>query len=439
MSSKEPITIPAKDCLYFDDQSFGNELQHFIKEAADFELFHFGEKVDDIPSIIEFDAVCGEWKAGRLVGEARFEYEGKDFLLSINPRFGQQHLFRMLEEVFNVRITESSHAYDTKASKQQLIRKLISFLWLQLLAKGNRHGLPRVSHSRRHYGSKIRGRINVRDSLIPVKTEQKVVSTYRQKAFDDRVLLLLKGAYEILLSEYYLGDLKQPYNAKHAIDELNRSSIPRGKLSKDQYQRIKVKRIYQSYKPVLDLSWNIIRNNRDASREKGTKKSFSYFIDMAEIWEMYLRSLLQKRLSQLGWKLWEDDIQTYSGKYFGRSIIPDIVFQRDHKLLVFDAKYKMMKFRSKDVDRLDFFQIHTYIQYFQQKYDVVAGGLLYPFSDTFDEGKQRESLSPRLFGEGQGNTKFLIDGIDLKDCPSDDFDFKHEEQKFLNRMVSNIE
>lgn len=440
MSSANVIPLEALDCLEFKEQQYGSAVQYFVTRTSDFEVFHFGDDREEELPLAHLNYKTGEWIAGRLVGEAYFNYEGQKYRIGIDPRFGDKHLFRMLEEIFNVRLVDSKHTYDTSDSKHQLIRKLISFLWLNLLSKGSRYGLPRTSKDQTYYGSKIRGRIKVRDSLIPVKTEQKMVSTYREKTFDDRIVKLLKGAYEILLSDYYLKKIKQPYNAKHALDQLNRISGPIGQLTKREYKRIKIKHIYKPFKPVIDLSWDIIRNNRSGDQQKGQKQSFSYFIDMAEIWEMYLRSLLQERLSQFGWKLWVDDIQTYPDKLFERRLIPDIVFQRDKHLLVFDAKYKNMEFKWYDVDRSDFFQIHTYIQYFQQKgLDVMAGGLLYPFSKAFDEEKQNESISENLFGVKEGNTKFLVEGIDLKDCPSSDFDFKLEEQKFLDRMVRYIE
>lgn len=435
----EQITnITAKDCSLFCDK-YADIIHKFATRADQFEQFRFKDYEEKIP-LAQLDHRENKWRAGRLVGEAYFSFKGEKYKIEISPRFGEKHLFRMLEEIFNVRLTDSRHSYDNSESKHQLVRKLISLVWLNLLSKGNRYGLPRSSKDQIYYGNKIRGRMNVRSSLIPMKTEQKVVSTYRQKKFDDRIVKLLKGAYEILLSDYYLGKIKQPYNAKHALDQLNRISYPIGQLTKREYKRIKVKRIYKPFKPVIDLSWDIIKNNREASQEKGTEQSFSYFIDMAEIWEMYLKSLLKRRLSQYGWELWKKEIATYPDKFFERGLVPDIVFHRNGKLLVFDAKYKMMKFRpKKDVDRSDFFQIHTYIQYFQQKFDVIAGGLLYPFSKSFNEEKQKESLSLSLFGEGESDTKFLIGGIDLDGCQSKDFDFKLEEQKFLNRIVSYIE
>lgn len=424
--------ISTTDCTEFSEK-YADVIHTFVTNSNKFERFYFGERKEELP-IAYFDYKKSNWRAGRLVGDARFEVEGDEYLLSINPRFGEKHLFRMLEEIFNVRLTESKHSYDNSESKQELIRKLISFLWLNLLSKGNRHGLPRIFQTKSYYGNKIRGRINVSESIIPVKTEQKVVSSYRKKKFDDRVIQLLKQAYNILLSDYYLGKIAQPQNAKYALDQLNRIKIPSLKLTEHEYKTIKVKRIYQSFKPVLNLSWDIIKNNRTGEQHESRERSLSYFIDMAEIWEMYLRSLLKGRLLLSGWSLLEQEVITYPDKLFKRGLIPDIVFKRGNQLIVLDAKYKRMKFNPNDVDRSDFFQIHTYIQYFQQEYEVIAGGLLYPLSKEFSEGRQQSSLSDTLYGKLSEETKFFINGIDLTNCGEDNFDFKNKEENFLDRM-----
>ena len=76
-----------------------------------------------------------------------------------------------------------------------------------------------------------------------------------------------------------------------------------------------------------------------------------------------------------------------------------------------------------DVDRTDFFQINTYMSYYQnheQKYNVKIGGLLYPM-DSFEKEKCH---SETWFGNL--NTKFIIDGIDLSDLE----EVKEGENKF---------
>jgi hypothetical protein len=110
------------------------------------------------------------------------------------------------------------------------------------------------------------------------------------------------------------------------------------------------------------------------------------------------------------------------------------VFQRENEVAVWDAKYKRMKGRYFDVDRSDFFQIHTYIQYQLNHKAVKAAGLLYPISTTpnFDEYQ-----SPNLINEDGVKMKFIIDGIELEEM-NEQANPLEQEKKFINRILTYI-
>lgn len=95
----------------------------------------------------------------------------------------------------------------------------------------------------------------------------------------------------------------------------------------------------------------------------------------------------------------------YKGQFFERDIIPDIVFKNGDKYCVFDAKYKKMMYRKQDVDRSDFFQIHTYASYFQGRGNVILAGLVYPIENT-----NNITSPPKLFGNNESDTIFFVDG-----------------------------
>ena len=69
-----------------------------------------------------------------------------------------------------------------------------------------------------------------------------------------------------------------------------------------------------------------------------------------------------------------------------------------------------LKLKFIDVDRDDFFQIHSYISYLQTKGRVILGGLLYPV--TCNQTESDISPSP-LFGDDYSTTHFLVDGPDV--------------------------
>jgi len=307
-----------------------------------------------------------------------------------------------------------------------------------MLANANKHGLPKYNVEKIHKGATIRGSLNVRKSVNPLYLEKQLISRYKEKALDKTVVNILKQAYKILLHDYYLGSLNIPSNALDAIEQLKSSGVNEAYISEGEYKKIAYKDIYLSFKPVVDLSWDIIRKkNIGNNRSDSNKKSFSFFIDMAEIWELYLKSLLKKHLAKDGWRLRNDLLLAYPQKNIQKKMIPDIVFQKDDSLMVWDAKYKRMKFDYFDYDREDFFQIHTYINYYHQIKKVIAGGLLFPITKPFDLERQNLNKSATLFGKESTQTFFVIDGIDFSEYAKEDLTLeliKKEEHNFIERI-----
>jgi hypothetical protein len=119
---------------------------------------------------------------------------------------------------------------------------------------------------------------------------------------------------------------------------------------------------------------------------------------------------------------------------------------KDNDVLVFDTKYKKMQMQGKnqngagDVDRNDFFQINTYMSYYQNhkdKYNVKIGGLLYPM-DSFEKEKCH---SETWFGNS--NTKFIVDGIDLLNLEENNENkfatILKREEEFLHRIKNFLQ
>ena len=339
----------------------------------------------------------------------------------------------MLEEVFNnIRFSESSQSVKKQKKFQFIIKEIIAFLWLNMLSKANKHGLPRSNKKQTFVGTKIRGRLNVKASIVTIHTESKLVSNYWEKTPNEQIVKVLSQAFNILKYEYGIAQIKVSSAAKNALSQLNSMSVSKKYISENEYKNIVYKNMYISYKPVVDLSWNIIKQKNLGNDSDSNSEGISFFLDMAEIWELYLKSIIRKRLLPEGWVLRNDIIQTYIEKDFKRKLIPDIVFQKNDNILVFDAKYKRMDYKFYDYDRSDFFQIHTYINYYDKNFNVIAGGLIYPLSNKLTDEKEVKNSSSSLFGENKDNIQYFIDGIDLSDLNSTNIII--EEKYFLDRI-----
>lgn len=433
----EPLKhIIAFDCLPFDTEAAtADVLQEFMQsQSKNVFWFSAGYNADDENKLAEYDYRSNQWTAGRFVGEAIFKHGQSDYKITIKPRFGEKVLFRMLEEIFNIRITTSASQTNKSVDWQHYIKRIIAFIWLQKLANANLHGVPKTQVKREHKGATIRGRLDVRRSIKPFHQSNEVISTYREKQVDSHIAQIIFQAYQILKSDFEIGKINIPDSAKDAINQVHTVVQNKVHLSESDYRNIKYKDIYLSWKPVVDLSWDIIKRKQLSLKQDKAKQGFGFFIDMAEVWEQYLRATLKKHLLPYGWRSRSEKQVAYKGYFFQRELIPDLVFQKENEIAVWDAKYKRMKGSYYDVDRSDFFQIHTYIQYQLNHKTVKAGGLLYPIScsPNFDEYK-----SPRLINEEGVKLNFSIDGIELSEAEENE-EHIQAEAAFINRIIKSI-
>lgn len=444
------IDIQAKDCSILQvPYEQVRALQSFNTTAVAFNCFNFKTipKADEDQSLLEYDYKNNLWWTGRYIGEANFRFEDVNYRLSIYPRFGEVFLFKMFEEIYNIKLVSSNNKIRKTNDIQFLIRKIIAFIWVQLLANANKHGVPKHSVTRHYIGTKIKGRIAVAKSIQSLTKSNLIASEYREKAIDRTIAGILLQAYKILKTEYGLDTINIPDNAQEALNELFREKDKFGAITKHQYNTIQYRDIYSAYKPIVDFSWDIIerKNILNQERDQRTNKGFSFFIDMAEVWELYLKSLLKKRLQAEGWRLIDANHVVYSEMFYSRSLIPDIVLRKDANTIAFDAKYKRMYFFSKELDRADFFQIHTYSGYYLQEGNLAASGLLYPITVPSNPDGLSKNYAKGLFGNSASSTHFIVDGIDISFLNKPELDIvqklalmKQKENEFLQRVLSIV-
>jgi 5-methylcytosine-specific restriction enzyme subunit McrC len=84
-----------------------------------------------------------------------------------------------------------------------------------------------------------------------------------------------------------------------------------------------------------------------------------------------------------------------------------------------------------DVDREDFFQIHTYMAYYngKQEHNLKLGGLLYPIEAEYKNNKYPSMLHDK--------TQFIVDGIGLR-IPQKRVDMMNKTLLKLNLKKMNL-
>lgn len=452
--------LEAKDCLQFTFKGKKPEGDNALRviDKAMRQICNYWYKADGysdddnylvrMQTLAESDKSAEpmtQWWAGRYIGIARLRVPintaTHQIDISIRPRFGETFLLAIIEDIYNIKVF-IQNAKDSTSIEwfSSLLNILRCRMWVDKCAKANRYGLPRTNVKREHQGATLRGALDVRRTIMPWLMKQEICTNTYEKTLDDNICRIVYEAHRILSRDITTAKKKKdkqtaninvglgfsmPSTVQDTIDALN--SQYKGSsfdLTENDYHRIRYKSISQSWKPLVDFSWSIIRGHQ-FSYKASESQTECVFVDMAEIWEAFLRKKLGEELKKDGWRVLsveESHFLIYKGNFYERDIIPDIILQQGDNYIVFDAKYKRMrgdKFRGNysDVDRADLFQIHTYIQYFQHiKKRVVLGGLLYPITKSnTTERKDVDVItfhSNSLYGcEGEYQTTFIVDGI----------------------------
>ena len=485
-------SIATKDCLpfNFNNNKEKETAEPFIKKLC--EYFETTGDTDDQIALLrtsKYDGVVDtRWWAGRYIGLAYVTLpKEKTSRISIHPRFGQSFLLAVIDDLFGLNnIKVSVNDGESLSADEEWFSALLNMLrkriWVDKCAKANRYGLPRKSIRQDYQSVSLRGTLNVGRTIMPWSIKRELCTSVYERAYDDSICHIIYEAHRILshnVIENTVGvgrrknksikarkvgfGFSLPSAVQETIDTLNTQYKGTSfNLTEVDYKRIRYKNIYLSWKPLVDFSWAVIRN-----QQLGYKASDSQtqciFVDMAEIWESFLRKKLGEGFPE--WRVLsieECTREIYSDQFYKRNIIPDIILEKDGEYMVFDAKYKRMRgfvssVKDSDVDRDDLFQIHTYIQYVEQNMGhVVVGGLLYPISkkeqdndgkNINNKGINRNSFhSDFLFGKSlngqnqafQKNTAFIIDGIYCSDCSSFD-EQKNDIANEVREMIKRIQ
>jgi len=297
-------------------------------------------------------------------------------------------------------------------------------------------GLPKEYQTIEYHEANLKGRININRYIredMPYKGM--LSSTSREQVEVSEIVDVLYCAAKILSKEHTslvkrIKHITQHLKQAGSLNPVSRKTILRAKQAKSLQNPI-----FLSYKRVLKFAEMIIRSNGLQDNVTGRSNGNGFLIDVAELFEIYTSKLLVINFPE--WHVSSPKIPVYEDTFYNRKIIPDIVMLKDDNAMVFDAKYKRMNFNGRtksgmgDVDRNDFFQIHTYMSYYRTTHNVLVAGLLYPLSTKYDKQKCFSNASIV-----DNKTKFLVDGIELDKITQKDI--LTSENNFISRIKSYL-
>ncbi|HEB9305864.1 TPA: hypothetical protein RZK24_000465 [Campylobacter coli] len=443
---KKTITIKTTDNSYIEIdqksskmQDFDLYFEDFIKNGNFFSFFNDDDKIlsknakNPIISVRTIDKDKKQITSGNYIGKIFYD----DLEVEINSRFGKKFLERMLNFANDVFVDDVSIYQDVK-NESNISEFILFYIFVQKLEKSFLIGLPKNYQSKKYNDLRFKGNIDMVEFIkhnIPLKA--KVATKTREQIEDVHIINVLYKALQVI-EKKNSSFLKNVRHIKtYLVQNKSEHCFIKESLNKAFSSKALRNQNYQNYKELLKYAKMVIESENFTSKNKNDQKSYSFIINIAELFEIYISKLLRNNFEE--YMLDSPKLEIYKNSFYKRYIIPDIVLSKDDNYIVFDTKYKKMTMEGKsqngmgDLDRNDLFQIHTYMGYYQKIGKVLLGGLLYPMQN-FNEEKCHSENSI-LSDEYQ----FIVDGIFLKDSQNSDKEITLEyiiqkEEQFIKRI-----
>lgn len=399
------MKLVARDCSPLAPQPTAAEAAWLRRlatnvRATDFVVPVSGERDEDEPVV--YCAWDGTWWAGRYVGSLSFEGHS----LTIEPRFGLATLRNWLFEATSIVLTD---APGKLREDESFIAQLLASVWAHGFVEAARHGLPALRRDVATKGATIRGRLDVPASLRLIAAGGgQVVSIRSERSLDHAASEAIVAAYQVL--RRWLGEPDErwmPARAKELIPHLLSVTGARPRVpTKAELDRIRYTPITAGFAPIAELSRQIANRRGLAADIDASGETKGVLLDVAELWEMYVLSVLRKAAAPLTVthgtrekaatkKLLHSDI---TGQGLG-TLIPDAILHAGGKVQgVTDAKYKSLHPSASAPNgpqREDLYQMAAYLGRFVHPEGRMSWGVLaYPLDPARPSIPQAEQLSP---------------------------------------------
>lgn len=406
------MKLIAKDCSPLNPQPTVEGADWLRRVAAsistgDFVVPLSRDRDDDEP--IVYCSWDGTWWAGRYVGSLSFQGHS----LTIEPRFGLAIMRSWLSEVASIVLIDSPGHL---RQDESFIVQLLAAVWAQGFVEAARHGLPALRRDVASKGPTIRGRLDVAASIRLIASKSReVVSIRSERSLDHAASNAIIAAYGIL--RRWLGVPDDQWMSARATDLIphlmavtgSRPRVP----TKAELDRIRYTPIAARFKPFAEFSRQIASRRGLSADVDASGETKGVLLDVAELWEMYVLSLLRKAATPLNVRhgTWERSVSKkllfsdVDGQGLG-TLIPDAIIYKDSDVLgVADAKYKRLhksRLAPNGPQREDLYQMTAYLSRFTPTVGSAAWGLLaYPVDPSQPEVAPAELFSPWSLDQGK--------------------------------------
>jgi 5-methylcytosine-specific restriction endonuclease McrBC regulatory subunit McrC len=364
----------------------------------------------------------------------------KDVQFNIVTPYGDTFLKRMLNFVNDIYVDNQSTKAD-KTEETNEFQNIIAFLFIQSLEKAAILGLPKNYQSITERSNKVRGKIDLNAYLkrdIPFTGN--LTSTFREQIYIQEIIDVLYLACKALEKKFGKEIHKKILGIYQLLKQNYSGVFPQNSvIEKAKNHFVLQNPMFSAFKKTIGYAEIILKEqNLLVSKTDNQLTTNGYLFDISQLFEVYLEKLLSRYFTD--WYVTgQEELNVYQKMFYKRKMFPDLVMKHKltNQIIVFDAKFKKMRLHKtqssySDLDRSDFYQIHSYIQYYQP--NVIAGGLLYPLSN---ENNIHKTHAENLFDNQNIKTEFIVDGIYInKEMNMSEINEK--ENEFLLRVETLI-
>jgi 5-methylcytosine-specific restriction endonuclease McrBC regulatory subunit McrC len=360
----------------------------------------------------------------------------KDVQFNIVTPYGDAFLKRMLNFVNDIYIDNQSTKAD-KTEKTNEFQNIIAFLFIQSLEKAAVLGLPKTYQSITERNNKVRGKIDLNAYLKQdIPFTGKLTSTHKEQVYVQEIIDVLYLACKTLEKKFG-KEIHSKISGIYQLLKQNYSGVfPQASIiEKAKHHVVLQNPMFSNFKRTIGYAEIILKEqNLLVSKTDNQLTTNGYLFDISQLFEVYLEKLLSRYFKD--WYVTgQEELKVYQKMFYKRRMFPDLVMKHKltNQIIVFDAKFKKMRLlknqsKYSDVDRSDFYQIHSYIQHYQP--NVIAGGLIYPLSNEINTDTAH---AENLFNNQNIETKFMVDGI-LVNKEMNMSEINEKENEFLLRV-----
>ena len=260
---------------------------------------------------------------GNLIG---FVKRG-EYSLKVGSRFGDAFLRYIIADADGFLEMENIGGKNNTGGYEWLL----AYLWNIKLKKAYRLGIPKTYITKKERNSRIRGTIDTID-YFRNNTSGQYLCTYREHSYDSPATSLFIKAYETIEHQSFCKHTRNIYNAFITANQGVRRS--RQEILRTPYF---TSPFYNDYNTLIDLSKKII--NQEGSDFGHQQESSAFFFDISMLFEYFIRKLLKRSGIRMLSKF-ELNYKIPTGAFgsYVRKIEPDLVFENDGGMYVFDVK-----------------------------------------------------------------------------------------------------